>query len=119
MSNTGKEFGVNTGSMSMISLKGKLKELEESIQEIAKKINQQKKELSQLQTEKDTLQELIKIKNNEVRKIISQEINRVDEEMKRAFAHQKAENSRLYQQIDQFKNEKGMFNSVLAGILVK
>ena len=82
-------------------------------------MNQLKKETASLKIEKDTLQEMIKIKNSEIRRIIAQEISRVDEEMKRYFAHQKAENSRLSQQLVQFKNDKSIFNTFLAEMFKK
>lgn len=102
-----------------VNLKIKLNDLEENIQEISKKMNQLKKETSSLKIEKDTLQELITIKNNEIRRLIAQEISRVDEEMKRYFAHQKAENSRLSQQLVQFKADKTIFNQFLAEMFKK
>lgn len=115
---TGKDFGVSKGTRE-INLKIKLNDLEENIQEISKKMNQLKKETASLKIEKDTLQEMIKIKNSEIRRIIAQEISRVDEEMKRYFAHQKAENSRLSQQLVQFKNDKSIFNTFLAEMFKK
>ena len=105
--------------MKDVSLKIKLNDLEENIQEISKKMNQLKKETASLKIEKDTLQELITIKNAEVRRIIAQEISRVDEEMKRYFAHQKAENVRLGNQIVQFKSDKSIFNQFLAEMFKK
>lgn len=120
INNTGKEFGITKGSNSRdLNLKIKLNDLEENIQEISKKINQLKKETSALKVEKDTLQELITIKNKEIRRLIAQEISRVDEEMKRHFAHQKAENSRLGQQLVQFKSDKPVFNQFLAEMFKK
>ena len=41
-----------------------------------------------------------------VRKTLTNEINRVEEEMKRNFQQQKAENNRLQQQIITLKTEK-------------
>lgn len=96
-----------------VSLKNKLISLEDGIQETSKQMNQIKKETGSLKVETDTLAEMVRIKKLETRKIIAQEISRVDEEMKRCFAHQKAENSRLSQQLNQFKNDKPMFNQIV------
>lgn len=113
----GSEFGSTRGAIQKeISLKNKLLSLEDQIQEASKKMNQIKKETSSLKVEKDTLQEMVRIKKQEIRRIIAQEISRVDEEMKRYFAHQKAENSRLSQQLVQFRNDKVIFNQLLAEI---
>ena len=76
-------------------------------------MNQIKKETGSLKVETDTLSEMVKIKKMEIRRLVAQEISRVDEEMKRYFAHQKAENSRLSQQLNQFKNDKPVYNQLL------
>lgn len=115
---TGKDFGTTKGSRES-NIKIKLNDLEENIQEISKRMNQIKKETGNLKVEKDTLQQLITIKNAEVRRIIAQEISRVDDEMKRYFAHQKAENIRLSNQLVQFKSDKTVFNKFLAEMFRK
>ncbi|CAG9312814.1 unnamed protein product [Blepharisma stoltei] len=88
------------------SLKGKLLGLEEMIRSITEEMNFHKKEVQILRSEKDTLENVLNMKINDVRKSLMSEINRVEEEMKRHFSHQKAENSRLQQQITQLKGEK-------------
>jgi chromosome segregation ATPase len=93
----------NTGSA---SLKGKLLNLEELVRSITEEMNFHKKEVQILRSEKDTLENVLNMKINDVRKSLMNEIARVEDEMKRHFAHQKAENSRLQQQITQLKGEK-------------
>lgn len=111
------EFGINKSNSSKnISLKNKLLSIEDNIQETSKKMNQIKKETGLLKAEKDLLKESVKISKVEIKRYIAQEICRVDEEMKRHFAHQKAENSRLYQQLNQFKNDKSSYNSIIIEI---
>ncbi|CAG9330550.1 unnamed protein product [Blepharisma stoltei] len=88
------------------SLKGKLLSLEEMIRQITEEMNFHKKEVQILRSEKDTLENVLNMKVNDVRKSLMNEISRVEEEMKRHFSHQKAENSRLQQQITQLKGEK-------------
>lgn len=110
------EFGGNKNGSNFykdVSLKNKIISLEDSIQETSKKMNQIKKETGSLKVETQTLSEMVKIKKMEVRRVIAQEISRVDEEMKRYFAHQKAENSRLSQQLNQFRNDKVTYNNLL------
>jgi hypothetical protein len=48
-----------------------------------------------LRQEKDTLEQVITLKTQEVRKTLTNENFKVEEEMKRHYAHQKSENSRL------------------------
>ena len=103
-------------SASAATLKGKLQTLEESISIVAEEMNAHKKEVASLKSEKDSLTELLRLKNNEVKQTVTQELNKVEEEMKRHFAHQKAENSRLQQQISQLKTEKTVLSNQLQAI---
>lgn len=93
----------NSGSA---SLKGKLLSLEEHVRAIIDEMNIHKKEVHLLRSEKDTLQEVLTMKINDVRKSLTNEIARVEDEMKRHFAHQKSENNRLQNQINTLKGEK-------------
>lgn len=100
---------MQSGSMSgsgSASLKGKLLSLEEMIRALTEEMNFHKKEVQILRSEKDTLENVLNMKTQDVRKSLMNEIYRVEEEMKRHFAHQKAENNRLQQQINQLKGEK-------------
>ncbi len=73
---------------------------------ITEDINKHKKEVETLRTEKGTLEKVLSMNTENVRKTLTTEINRVEEEMKRNFAQQKAENNRLQQQIITLKTEK-------------
>ena len=108
-----REFGSNTSNAA--SLKGKLQTLEDAIQLVADEMNAHKKDVSSLKTEKDSLQEMLRLKTQEVKSNLISELNKVDDEMKRHFAHQKAENSRLQQQISQLKTEKTVLQNQLIG----
>jgi chromosome segregation ATPase len=114
MNQSGREFGSNTSNAA--SLKGKLQTLEEAIQLVADEMNAHKKDVGSLKTEKDSLQEMLRLKTQEVKSNLISELNKVDDEMKRHFAHQKAENSRLQQQISQLKTEKTVLQNQLIGI---
>ena len=58
-------------------------------------MNFHKREVSILKSEKETLESVLTMKTQDVKKSLSNELMRIEEEMKRHFAHQKAENSRL------------------------
>jgi len=77
-------------------------------------MNIHKQDVNNLKLEKDSIQETLKSKTHEVKTTLLQELNKVEEDMKRHFSHQKAENSRLQQQISQLKSEK----TVLQGQLI-
>lgn len=76
-------------------LKGKLQSLEELIKTLAEELNYHKKEVNMLRSEKETLESVLTMKTQEVRKALTNENFKVEEEMKRHYAHQKAENSRI------------------------
>lgn len=93
----------NAGSA---SLKGKLLSLEELVKSITEEMNIHKKEVQLLRSEKETLETILNMKISDVRNSLMNEIAKVEDEMKKHFAHQKAENFRLQQQITQLKGEK-------------
>ena len=88
------------------NLKGKLGALQEMINSLNEELNFHKKEVSILKSEKETLESVLTVKTQDVRKTLTNELFRVEEEMKRHYAHQKAENSRLQQQVTTLKGEK-------------
>ncbi len=73
---------------------------------LAEELSCHKKEVGVLRQEKDTLESVITLKTQEVRKTLTNENFKVEEEMKRHYAHQKNENSRLQQQITALRGEK-------------
>ena len=87
LSQTGNNFG-NDNSSNAATLKGKLASLEEQIQLVADEMNNHKKDVVSLKNEKDTLQEILKLKTHEVKNTLLQELNKVEDEMKRHFSHQ-------------------------------
>lgn len=79
-------------------------------------MNGHKKDVTSLKLEKETLQDMLKQKTHEVKTTLILELNKVEEEMKRHFSHQKAENSRLQQQISQLKTEKTVLQNQLIAL---
>ena len=112
--NSGKEFGTNTSNAA--SLKGKLQNLEDSVQNVSEEMNGHKRDVNQLKVEKDSLSELLKMRTHEVKSTLLQELNKVEEEMKRHFSHQKAENGRLSQFISQLKTDKTTLQNQLIAL---
>jgi len=76
------------------------------IRNLGDELNYHKKEVQILRTEKDTLESVLTMKTQDVRKTLTNELFKVEEEMKRHYAHQKAENSRIQQQVTALKGEK-------------
>ena len=93
-------------SSNATSLKGKLTTLEETIMQVADEVNTCKKDCTSLTTEKNSLQELLKLRMHEVRNNLFTELGKLDEELNRHYKHQKAENTKLAQTLSQLKQEK-------------
>lgn len=74
-----------------------------------------KKEVQLLKSEKETLQSVLTMKTADVKQSLTDELKKIEDEMKRHFAHQKAENSRLQQQITALKGEKTALQQQLIG----
>ena len=115
LSQAGNNFG-QANSSNAATLKGKLASLEEQIQLVADEMNTHKKDVVSLKNEKDTLQEILKLKTHEVKNTLLQELNKVEDEMKRHFSHQTSENSRLQQQITSLKAEKTALQNQLIAL---
>ena len=59
-----------------------------------------------MRSEKETLESVLTMKQQDTRKALTNELHRVEEEIKRHYANQKAEGTRLQQQVTQLKNDK-------------
>ena len=57
------------------------------IQQLAQELNYHKKEVQVLRSEKETLESVLTLKTQEVRKTLTNENFKVEEEMKRHYAH--------------------------------
>ena len=98
------------------SLKAKLNTVENLLKTLNDEMGVHKKEVSLLKNEKENLESTLNIKSNDIKEAITQELNVIETEMKRHFAHQKAENSRLQQQITSLKGEKTSLQQQLIGL---
>ena len=76
-------------------LKGKLNNLNETIRQLQEALNTHKKEVQILRSEKETLESVLTMKCQDTRKALTNELHRVEEEIKRHYANQKAEGQRL------------------------
>ncbi len=109
--------GFGGGSpQSSANLKGKLAALEELIKNLNDELNYHKTAVGQLKSDKDMIESILTLKTQEVKKTLTNELFRVEDEMKKHFAHQKAENARLQQQITQLKSEKTVLQQQLVGL---
>jgi chromosome segregation ATPase len=65
-----------------------------------------KSEVQALKQEKIQLETSLTLQTQDVRKTLTNELFKVEEDIKRHFAHQKQENARYQQQITAFRGEK-------------
>lgn len=98
------------------SLKAKLNSIEGLIKQVSDDIANQKKEIQILKSEKETLQSVLTMKTSDVKEALTEELKTLENEMRRHFAHQKAENSRLQQQITALRGEKTSLQQQLIGL---
>ena len=115
----GRTGGFGGSPQSSANLKGKLTGLEELIKNLNEELNLHKTAVGQLRADKEMIESILTLKTQEVKKTLTNELFRVEEEMKKHFAHQKAENSRLQQQITQLKAEKTVLQQQLVGLRTK
>lgn len=94
------------GADNTAHLKGKLNNLNDTVRQLQEYLNTHKKEVQILRSEKETLESVLTMKQGDTRKALTNELHRVEEEIKRHYANQKAEGTRLQQQLTQLKNDK-------------
>ena len=87
-------------------LKGKLNKLNEEAHRLQEECNFHKKEVNILRSEKETLQNVLTMKCKDTNKAMTNELHRVVEEIKRHYANQTGESTRLQQQLTQLSTEK-------------
>ena len=86
------------------------------IKTINEEITQHKKDVQHLKSEKDSLQSVLTIKTTDVKEALFDELKGLESEMRRHFNHQKAENSRLQQQVTVLRGEKTSLHQQLIGL---
>ena len=101
------------------SLKGKLLNLEQRILDVAGIFNEENSKLRDVGDNKDELQELLKAKNKEISSKLSDEINKVKDEMDNHFTNQKNENAKLQKEIANLKDQKRQLQDLLTALLKK
>eukprot|EP00347_Sterkiella_histriomuscorum_P019123 403342861 len=103
---THASMGGTLSQTNTANLKGKLQSLDEMIRQLADELQYHKKDVQVLRQDKESLENVLTMKTQDVRKTLTNELFKVEEEMKRHYAHQKAENARIQQQVTALKGEK-------------
>lgn len=86
------------------------------LEEINAEFKNHSQDFDDMQNYRKDIGKSIETKSNDVKDNLSKELVKCADEMKRHFSHQKAENSRLQQQITQLKSEKTVLDNQLQGV---
>ena len=81
------------------TIKGKINGLEETINALQEEINFYKKEVQTLRSEKETLDDTVTRKAQEIRKALTNDVLKAEEDMKNSYMYQKNENNKIQTQI--------------------
>merc|ERR1712098_1017335 len=103
-------------SLTPTGLKGKLASLEDFISMQNEELAAQRQEIESLRNDKQNIEQHYQAQLQELKKTMVADVQRMQEEVKRHFAHQKAENSRLQQQITTLKGEKTSLQQQILGL---
>ena len=94
------------GPTTNVTLKSKIKSLEEAIKIVSDDIENNITDIKGLEQEKEEHRAFLKTKTEEMKKSLLVELNTVEEEMKKHLLVQKDENTRLQKLITALKGEK-------------
>ena len=86
------------------------------IRQLEEELNFNKKEVQILRAEKDSMETVLTIKGQELKKNLGHELLKNEEEMKRHGVNQKAENLRMQQMITSFNNDMTSMKQQLLGL---
>merc|ERR1712190_150466 len=109
-----------TSSMAEVAmptgLKGKLASLEDFISMQNEELAAQRQEIESLRGDKSNIEQHYQGQLQEMKKTMVGDVQRMQEEVKKHFAQQKAENQRLQQQITTLKGEKTSLQQQILGL---
>ena len=103
------------GPSAKVTLKSKIKSLEDAIKQVSDDLEGNIDDIKVLQQEKDDHQKFLKTKTEEMKASVLEELASVEEEMKKHLVVQKEENNRLQKLITALKGEKTvLLNKLIA-----
>ena len=100
----------------MTSLATKYKVLETNLLEIMKELSDHKKQFKNFRDSQQDIQGLIADKGDQLKDNIEGSIQKMDGEIQKSLSHQKAENSRLQQQITQLNTDETIIKNQLIAL---
>merc|ERR1719389_1462259 len=112
MAGLGDSMGASGGQ----GLKGKLASLEEFISMQNEELAAQRQEIESLRNDKANVESQYQGQLQEMKKAMATDVGRMQEEVKKHFQQQKAENGRLQAQITTLKGEKTSLQQQILGL---
>lgn len=106
----------NFNDTTMTSLATKYKVLETNLLEIMKELSDHKKQFNSFRDSQQDMQGLIADKGDQLKDNIEGSIQKMDGEIQKSLSHQKAENSRLQQQITQLNTDETIIKNQLIAL---
>lgn len=101
-----KDGNALVNNANSVSIKGKLYNIEEQSNNIAVDINGNATDADLLKTQKNSLNEILKVKLSETREILTDKLNSMEDGMRRYFEDQMKENNNYIKQLDLLIKEK-------------
>lgn len=107
---------MNFNDTAVTSLATKYKLLQENLNQVVNDLVEQRKQLKNFRTNQDDIQGLIGEKGDQLTENIESSIQKMDGEIQKSLSHQKAENSRLQQQITQLNTDNTIIKNQLLAV---
>ena len=109
----GQDLGGNFNDTTMSSLKSKYEILENNFLELVKAVKDNSQELEIFDGKREFFLNSIDEKARNIEDNVGSSITKMDAEIQKSLSHQKAENSRLDQQINQLKIDENIIKNQL------
>lgn len=103
----------NFNDVTITSLSSKYKVLENNLKEVINELVEHKKQFKYFRDSQENMEEVIVNKGDQLKENIEISIQKMDGEIQKSLSHQKAENSRLQQQINQLTIDEGIIKNQL------
>lgn len=103
----------NFNDVTITSLSSKYKVLENNLKEVIYELVEHQKQFKYFRDSQENMEEVIVNKGDQLKENIEISIQKMDGEIQKSLSHQKAENSRLQQQINQLTIDEGIIKNQL------
>ncbi len=104
------------GNSTVTSLRSKYYLLEQSLNQVLGEIDEDRKQHAEFVNGQGNMEDFIAMKAGKIEDDVEGSINKMDQEIQKSLSHQKAENSRLQQQITQLKSDNTVIKNQLEAV---